>query len=582
MRQRDWIVPYVKQYKYRMLSILFLSVLTTGSAGALMFTSGYLISKASLRPETILLVYVPIVLVRAFGLGRSVFRYSERLVSHDFILRVLAKMRTRLYHLVEPRVGASLRYKTGEILGVMAEDIEGLQDLFLRTVLPAASAVILYILTVIGLGFFSLPFALLMAMYLFLLVVVMPLFSLIHMKAAHQAYKKQKNDVYQYVTDGFLGISDWLMSGQKKKFFNRYDQMERKLDQMDKRTKTWAYCREFIGQLVVAAMIISMICFAASLVSQDQLAGVFIAAFVLVVFPLSEAILPVSNAAEKYPRYEESLNRVTQLENESTESDAGEKRQEEYTASLSDLAIDVKGLHFSYKDETTEALKDVAFSAKQGKKIAIIGKSGSGKSTLLKLLQGLLIPTEGNVSINGFEASAITNDMPRLISVLNQNPYLFYTSVANNLLLVNEHAREEEIVEVMKQVKLHDFICSLPDGYNTSMHETGQRFSGGERQRIALARVLLQDTPVVMLDEPTVGLDPITEQDLLSTIFQTLEGKTLIWVTHHLVGMENMDEIVFFEEGRIKMRGPHHELLRKSEHYRKLYELDRPLRLAEA
>lgn len=581
MSRRDWILPYVKQYKYRLLSILLLSMLTVGSACALMFTSGYLISKASLQPETILLVYVPIVLVRAFGLGRSVFRYSERLVSHDFILRVLAKMRTRLYHLVEPRVGANLRYKTGEILGVLAEDIEGLQDLYLRTVLPTASAILLYIFTVIGLGFFSIPFALLMAVYLFLLVVAMPLFSLFHMKAVHQACKKQKNDVYQYVTDGFLGISDWLMSGQKSVFFARYNQMEHRLDQADRRTKTWTYYREFIGQMIVAAMIVSMIGFAASMVSDDQLAGVFIAAFVLVVFPLSEALLPVSNAVEKYPRYEESLNRVTQMENEWARFEGQEKKQEAYSGSPSNVTIKADRLHFSYEKNEADALKDVSLTAEQGKKIAIIGKSGAGKSTLLKLLQGVLSPAEGTVSINGFEASSITKDMTRLVSVLNQNPYLFYTSVANNLLLANEHASEEEIIKVMKQVKLHDYISSLPEGYNTSMHETGQRFSGGERQRIALARVLLQDTPVVLLDEPTVGLDPITERDLLSTIFRTLNGKTLIWVTHHLVGMEKMDEIVFFEEGRIKMHGTHDELLRESGHYRKLYELDRPMQLAE-
>jgi ATP-binding cassette subfamily C protein CydC len=237
----------------------------------------------------------------------------------------------------------------------------------------------------------------------------------------------------------------------------------------------------------------------------------------------------------------------------------------------------IDGLSFGYGEQTADVLQEVSLSAKQGKKIAIIGKSGTGKSTLLKLLQGVLSPTKGTVSINGFEASSITNDMQQLISVLNQNPYLFYTSVANNLLLANEHASKEEIIEVMKQVNLHDEISSLSEGYNTSMHEMGQRFSGGQRQRIALARVLLQDTPVVMLDEPTVGLDPITERDLLSTIFQTLEGKTLIWVTHHLTGMEQMDEIIFLEEGRIKMRGSHAELLHQSKHYRKLYEFDRPL-----
>jgi ATP-binding cassette subfamily C protein CydC len=109
------------------------------------------------------------------------------------------------------------------------------------------------------------------------------------------------------------------------------------------------------------------------------------------------------------------------------------------------------------------------------------------------------------------------------------------------------------------------------------MEETGQRFSGGERQRIALARVLLQKTPIVMLDEPTVGLDPITERALLDTIFETLEGKTLLWVTHHLTGIEKMDEIIFLEDGRVKMRGTHDELLKTSSYYQKLYELDKPI-----
>lgn len=572
-------MPYVQKYKYQMIAIMLLSMLSIGSAAALMFTSGFLISKSSLRPENILLVYVPIVLVRTFGLGRAVFRYSERLVSHDFILRVLAKMRTRLYHLVEPRIAGNKQLKTGEILGVLAEDIEGLQDLYLRTVLPTASALLLYIISIIALGYFSLPFALLMALYFFMLIIVMPIFSLVHMRAVNRTYKHEKDRMYQYTTDGLLGISDWLMSGQKGTFLERVLRIGRKVDEADRKTKRWQYYREFIAQVVVAAMIVTMMIFSSNLFSHGELANVYIAAFVLVVIPLSEAIIPVSNAVEKYPRYEESLTRITNLENKLESSKENSLEQVVYNRSKENITIDLKNLSFQYEEQEGAVLKDLNLHIPQGKKIAIIGRSGAGKSTLLQAIQGLLVPTGGSVTLNEYNASSIKDGTSSLISVLNQNPYLFNTNVANNLLLANESATEEEVKEVVKKVRLENLVSSLQDGYQTSMEETGQRFSGGERQRIALARVLLQKTPIVMLDEPTVGLDPITERALLDTIFETLEGKTLLWVTHHLTGIEKMDEIIFLEDGRVKMRGTHDELLKTSAYYQKLYELDKPIQL---
>lgn len=579
MKYKSWIWPYFKTYKYRIFSILLLSMLTIGSACALMFTSGYLISASSLRPETILLVYVPIVLVRTFGLSRAAFRYAERLVSHDFILRILAKMRTRLYHLIEPLIATS-RYQTGDVLGVLAEDIESLQDLFLRTILPTISAVILYVISIVALGFFSLKFACLIAVYLFLLVVVMPLFSLWHMKAANQRYKSSKVQLYAKVTDGFLGVADWVLSGQQQSFFHSYDKTENELDGMDRKLKLWTYYRELFGQLIVAGLIVTMICFGASLFADKELAGVFIAAFILVVFPLSEALLPVANAVEKIPQFEESLNRVQAMEK--NWEDVNEKKEHTlslpYKGSWNSVRLEVEHVSFRYSNEEESVIHDLSFQVEQGKKIAILGKSGAGKSTLLKLLQGSLVPTEGTVQLNGQSVAEVLEDVPKLISVLNQDPYLFNTSVANNLLLANEEATKEEVIEAMKQVNMHSFVEGLHQGYQTPMLETGQRFSGGERQRIALARVLLQHTPIVMLDEPTAGLDAMTEKRLLSTIFETLQDKTLIWVTHNLVGMEKMDEILFLQDGKIAISGTHEELLATNSHYQKLYELDYPVK----
>jgi ATP-binding cassette subfamily C protein CydC len=153
---------------------------------------------------------------------------------------------------------------------------------------------------------------------------------------------------------------------------------------------------------------------------------------------------------------------------------------------------------------------------------------------------------------------------------------LFDTTLANNIRLGQPDATEAEIRDAVALARLEPLVASLPEGLLTRMQEAGQRFSGGERQRVALARILLQKTPVVILDEPTVGLDPKTERELLSTMFSSLQDRTLIWVTHHLVGVERMDEILFMENGQIVMRGTHDELMEHYPRYRNLYLLDRP------
>lgn len=145
----------------------------------------------------------------------------------------------------------------------------------------------------------------------------------------------------------------------------------------------------------------------------------------------------------------------------------------------------------------------------------------------------------------------------------------------NNIRLGNQQATKEEIEAVVKQVRLDEYINSLPNGLQTQMEETGQRFSGGERQRIALARILLKDTPIVILDEPTIGLDPFIENELVETIMTSLQDKTVIWITHHLTGIERMDQVLFLDKGQIAIQGTHEELMRTNERYQQLYKLDR-------
>ncbi|KPV58686.1 ATP-binding protein [Paenibacillus sp. A3] len=577
MKREAWLRPESRAFYWRFAAIVALGALTAGCAASLMFTSGYLISKSALRPENILMVYVPIVLVRTFGTSRAVGHYVERLVGHDTILRMISHLRVRLYRLLEPQaLFIRSRFRTGDMLGVLADDIEHLQNVYLRIVFPGATAFIVFVLSVAALGCFDGRFALLMAAYLLILGLLLPVASLAVTRRNHTLIKRQRGGLYRKLTDAVLGMNDWVVSGRAASFIQSYETDEAEMAGVERRTSDWTRRRNAIAQGVVGLMVVSMIYWAGQQSADQQIAATLIAAFVLVVFPVADVFLPLSEAVEKLPQYRESLNRLSEIGGQ-TGSPPAPVRDECVAATLCKTAhIQVDSASYQYEAGSRREIDHVSLDLPQGKKIAIIGRSGAGKSTLLKLIQGALVPTEGQVAVNGMPTHSLGDGISGVVSVLNQSPHLFDTSVANNIRLGKPDASDEDIRLAAKLAKLDALIESLPAGYRTPMHETGQRFSGGERQRIALARILLQDTPVVLLDEPTVGLDPRTERELLATIFDTLRDKSLIWVTHHLVGAEQMDEIIFMENGRVEMRGTHAELMERYPRYRNLYRLDRP------
>ncbi|MGP0584576.1 thiol reductant ABC exporter subunit CydC [Paenibacillus timonensis] len=579
MKQESWIRPYFRLYSGRFSLYLILGVLTLLSAGMLMFTSGFLISKSAMQPYNILLVYVPIVGVRTFGISRAVIHYVERLVGHDTVLRILAKMRVRLYRVLEPQaLFIRSRFRTGDILGALADDIEQLQNVYIRTVFPSVVALILYAAAVIAMGVFDVAFALLLAAYIFVLVAVLPYLSLRLTRRTNEEVKRERNGLYQKLTDAVMGIGDWVISGRTAEFLASYEQDEAAVARKDRKLRAWSRWRSFIGHLVVGLVVVSMVYWAGGETAAGRIDATLIAAFVLIVFPLSDAFLPVSEAVERTPQYRVSLDRLARISGEgasvSVPGDAVSAAAGDAVSRTADVRL--RDVRFAYAAEDADSVDGVSLDLPQGKRVMVIGRSGAGKSTLLKLIQGALAPSHGTVQINGIPAAAYGDRMPEVISVLNQSPHLFDTTVANNIRLGRPEATDEELGRAAQAAQLGPLVAALPQGMNTPMRETGRRFSGGERQRVALARILLQDTPVLILDEPTVGLDPRTERELLATIFRTTQGKSLIWVTHHLVGAERMDEIVFMEHGRVVMRGSHAELLAREPRYRNLYRLDCP------
>ncbi|MEK4909645.1 thiol reductant ABC exporter subunit CydC [Niallia sp. FSL M8-0099] len=572
MNENKWISPFLKANSGRIVLILFLSVLALLTAAMLTFTSGYLISKSAIPVENILMVYVPIVGVRTFGISRAIFSYLEKLAGHHTVLRILSKMRMKLYQILEPQaLFLKSRFKVGDMLGILSDDIEKLQNIYLRTIFPTFATSVLYILVVCAIGILDIPFAILMAIYLGLLLFVFPILSLVLMRKNQREFKQRRNGLYQKLTDSILGISDWVISGRSKGFIEEYEKEEAIVAQLNYKLVQFTRWRNFASQAVAALIILSLVFWSSKQYIDGAIPVTLIAAIILVALPILDAFLVVSDAFEKLPAYQDSLDRLNKL---NVPEQKNERVRPIIDTDIVDIQVDQ--ITYQYEKEQTSSLSNVSLDIPQGKKIAIIGRSGAGKSTLLKLIQGVIQPTTGRVTYNGETSASFHADTSSIISVLNQTPHLFATTLRNNILLGVEEASDKELIKAIKSAQLEELVSSLPNGLDTFMEETGQRFSGGERQRVALARILLQKTPIVIMDEPNASLDPKTEKALLKTIFTTLEGKTMIWITHHLVGVEEMDEIIFMDQGEIVLRGSHQELLATSSRYQQLYALDHP------
>ncbi|MFT8870902.1 MAG: thiol reductant ABC exporter subunit CydC [Sporolactobacillus sp.] len=579
---KTWMIPYAERHWKGMLLSVILGVLAAVCAAGLLFTSGYLISKAALRPENILLIYVPVVGVRAFGIFRAVFQYSTRLVSHDTILRMLSEMRITLYKKLEPMaLHLRSRYRTGDLLGVLSDDIEHLQDVYLRTIIPAASAVLIYVLWIAMIGGLDSLFGFFAALYLLIILLLFPFLSLVMTRRRRESMLRHRHRLYETLTDAVLGIGDWMLSGRQSAFLASHETEEKKAAAANRWLHDFHNIRDFLSQLVFAAFILAVLYWSGGMARHGQISPTLIAAFVLILFPIGEALLPVAEAVERSPQYQEAFRRLNGIALNETHFYVSETEQVNDGATR-EAVICLQHLAYRYQPDDNWAVNDLSLTIEQGKRIALIGRSGAGKSTLIQLIYGSLIPTCGSVTLGGVPCQRFGRAMASRISVLNQNPHLFDTTVLNNISLGNREASEADVIAAAKAVGLHETIMRLAQGYQTQMHEAGDIFSGGEQERLALARILLQDNPIVILDEPTVGLDPITEKTLLQTIFSLLKGRTLIWITHHLTGTEQMDQILFMEQGTIEMQGTHAELLERYPRYRRLYALDVPQPLREA
>lgn len=567
-KHEHWVKPYLAKYKWNFLLAIFLGIVMFFCGGALMFYAGYTIDKAATRPENILMIYVPIVLMRAVGIGRPLFRYLERLVSHNWILRVTSSLRRRLFYIAEKNTSAvGSAFQTGSILSLLTDDIGHLQNLYLRTIFPAILSYLVGFIVVILLGLFSWSLAGIIAILLIMELILVPFFSLLKQASVRSKEKKEKTQLYTEFTDQVLGAGDWKISGRKDAFFNQTKTTLKSLGKHEKKSGKFDWARDFVLEFIFGLMAVAILYF-----TNKNLTYNHVGAVVLALFPLSDAFIPVGQGIEEWHTYSDSvkhLNGLTVPENHLP--------HQEYLDPVFVGTLKATDISFTYPGEDYPIIQNFSLTLKRGQKAALIGPSGAGKSTILQLILGDLKPNTGTVTLDKINVLSLQKERSKLFSVLNQEPFLFNTTIYENLKMANPDATADQMMEILEKVQLADFINSLPKKLDTEVAEAGARFSGGQKERLALARVLLQDTPIVLLDEPTVGLDPLTEQKLLDLVFDVLKKKTVVWVTHHLQGVKYMNEVLFFKDGKVTMQGNPYELFEHNEHFHQLYLMDQGL-----
>lgn len=576
MRTNSIIRTEIKKNKSVMTLVVILGILSTVSGAALMYVSGFLISKSSLRIGNILMLQVPTVLTRTFSLSQSTFAYLQRLTSHNLVLGIIEKMRSRVYKILEPHaLKLKKEYKSGDLLGLIAEDIEHLQNIYLKTIFPSIVSLVLYVIFVTLMFGYDMSYAILATLFGLFIIFIVPFVSLTFTRRNFQVMKEAKYDLYKNFTSAIFGISDWISSNRVNDFMNEYQEKETRLLKKETKIKIFVHFRENLVNFIAGLTVFYMIYSCWNMTLNDSIENVYIASFCMMALSVMSVSVMTSESVAHIPGYEVSIKRVKDFYANEQDDVAIDKALQNKEGNI----IDIENVTFAYENGKN-VLDNISLSIKKGEKVAILGRSGVGKSTLVKLLTGTYTDYTGSISVLG--KVPIEKMLGTKISLLNQKPYLFDMTIRENLKLALLDKKEEvtddeinsKIEESLEKSQLTRLISELPEGINTNVFETGSRFSGGERQRIAFARTLIQNNELLLLDEPTVGLDPKTEHELLKTIFETNRDKTIVWITHHLNSIKYMDRIIFIKDGKVEMNGTHEELYKTNEKYRKLYDMD--------
>jgi ATP-binding cassette, subfamily C, bacterial CydC len=565
------LLGFLKPYRWRVALAISLGVVTVVSNVGLLATAAYVISGAAVVAYLFELTF-PIYAVRLFSVSRSFSRYGERLFSHDATFRLLANLRAWFYGRLEPLAPARLTgYRGGDLLSRIVRDVEELENVYLRVFSPLVVAAAVSALAFALLYAFSGP-ALALATLASLAAagIGVPLLTRGLSRGLARRRLELQAALSADVVDGVQGIQDLLAFGAEAERRKEMYSLGRKLRAVQNRLALATGFQNALGDLITNLAMISALVLAIPLVASGEVEGVYLAFLVLVVLGAFEAVAPLGGALQALGKSVAAADRLFEV----ADSEPGVTDPDEPSPPPRDFTLEFDRVGLRYEPGAPLALDDVSLTLRPGSRVAVVGPSGSGKSSLASLAMRFWDPTEGEVRLGGRDARGYAQqDLRAAVGLVAQSAHVFNDTLRANLLVADPGADDAALAEALEGARLSGLPGRLPGGLDGYLGEGGLKLSGGERQRLAVARALLKDAPVLILDEPTANLDPITERELLASVGELTRGRSTLVITHRLVGMEEMDEIVVLDRGRVVQRGPHEELRRADGPYSRMLEV---------
>lgn len=481
------------------------------------------------------------------AVARGVLRYLEQMSGHYIAFKLLALLRDKVFSSLRRLAFVKLQDKqAGQLVSLVTNDIELLEVFYAHTIAPImiaffTSAILLLVFAQLSSWF------VLVALAAYLTVgVILPIITTKLAREDGRRYRELVGEMNDFFLDSVRGMKEIQLFGYAKQRLDEIQQRSQKIDTAFERIKDQEAKVRVYTEVAVSAFNIIMLFTGLILFSLDK---IDFAAFLIGVILLMSSYGPVialSNLSSNLLQTLASGERVLSLLAEEPEL-----KDVESAVDLKDVSrIDVENVNFAYGEE--QILSDVSLSVKKGEILGIHGRSGSGKSTLLKLLMRFYDPKSGSIKINGETLPNInTCSLRNNMAYITQQTYIFNETIEENIRLARRDATLEEIMEAAKKASIHDFILSLPQGYQTKMTELGGNLSDGEKQRIGIARAFLHNAPIILLDEPTSNLDSLNEAMILKSLLNVKAEKLIILVSHRQSTMAICDQVIGIENGRM-------------------------------
>lgn len=553
-----------KQMFFVLLSLLT-GVLTILSNIGLLSASAVLISKAALHPEVLDLM-VLIVAVRFFGVSRGVFRYLERIFSHDTTFRILSRIRQWFFKSFNENYSENNKFKTGDIYTKIVNNVDELKDFYLRGIYPFIIAIFTGIITSIFISYFSKEISCIYAAGYILVGFILPIIILKLNNSFLEKENNLKKDINIVLLNILKGILELNIYSLKEKLTKEFKDLSRELSKLQKKKASINIFGDNLYSLVSTSLMAISLVLAAPMLAENKLSAIYYAMLPLTIMASFEALMPMIAVVYKFDEIyncSKSISSIIEGDND---------KVKHFEESINNYNISVKNLSILDDNSKRYIIKNLSFELPYKKKIAIVGASGSGKSTILKALLGFIKYQEGDIKIGGKSYKNLSmEEIRKLFTAIEQNPYVFNTTIRENLLIANTEADENAIVSLLKELQVINLTKELSDGLDTMLGQFGYNVSGGEKQRLMIARALLKPSKIIFLDEPTASLDIKLEKKVVEVLHSAVRNKSCIWVTHRLVAMDKMDEIIVLHKGEVVERGGHRELIDKKGRYFKFW-----------